>query len=835
MSEESSELIVQKGHSFPNNVDLGNLNILFVSLDNGNYFKAPSLEEFPTKSIFISKDFKIIDEQFKTGQLLRLLSWKESREDFKEGDHKHWALGNKVKPIEPSAFIPIYDGSIPDIPTGHVDIQNLPVNEPFFIKDSLDIYGPFTASLIQEDNKQKVSPYHTLILKNDPYSILKIKYNILEKEKIITPSIENSPYRYIISFRLLSKISKEDKIEIDFISDENLISLLSKSKIGKKTILSKKEAEKLKNGLVDASKKSPIKKTSRVDRFEKIIDQYLTETDIGEEIINNFFKDKKGQDFLNQYIEKKPELVNSANKIKQEIEIQEEELHKLKRQVKIQKESVDEERKTSSEQITKEKEKAKIEIEEIKKKSKQDIEKEQQEVMGKLLSKIIDEENKLKKLDTEIKDFYKIAEDIKDHDSLKDEVHFLKKSEEKLTRAVEQQSKLLSSQNLGEKITEVKTVIDILQGRSLNKNNDAYEFKAPEITKNIPDQAKKYIQTLVEYFEKDEHTISFEEITNLLITIQQSFLTVLSGLPGSGKTSSIMRLSSAHGLCPKNESKSDCFLNIPVARGWVSSRDFVGFNNSLKGIFQPAKTGVYQFLRQSEQEESQHFLRMILLDEANLSPIEHYWSEFLAMCDKEGRNRPLDTGIQGKQRYLKVAENIRFIATINNDNTTELLSPRLCDRAPIITMDNFFITSTSEDIASLALDGVISYEQLEKWFGLPSEEEDSTSLIIDNFIEKMKEIDLTLGTEIYVSRRKINAIAAYYQVANRYIDDNTLVIDFSISQYLLPLINGYGDNFKRRLEGLEEYAKVYNLKRTVILLKKILNSGEMYTDSYSFF
>ncbi len=147
-----------------------------------------------------------------------------------------------------------------------------------------------------------------------------------------------------------------------------------------------------------------------------------------------------------------------------------------------------------------------------------------------------------------------------------------------------------------------------MQGRSLDEGNEKYIFKAPQITTVIPDQATQYIQTIVEYFENDGHSITFEETTNLLINIQQSFLTVLSGLPGSGKTSSVMRLSAAHGLYPKNEIKSDCFLNIPVARGWVSSRDFVGFNNSLKGIFQPAKTGLYQFLRQSEQPEADKLL-----------------------------------------------------------------------------------------------------------------------------------------------------------------------------------------------------------------------------------
>jgi hypothetical protein len=295
-----------------------------------------------------------------------------------------------------------------------------------------------------------------------------------------------------------------------------------------------------------------------------------------------------------------------------------------------------------------------------------------------------------------------------------------------------------------------------------------------------------------------------------------------------------MRLSSAHGLYPKNETKSDCFLNVPVARGWVSSRDFVGFNNSLKGIFQPAKTGLYQFLRQSEQPEADKLLRMVLLDEANLSPIEHYWSEFLAMCDKEGRKRPLDTGIQGDKRFLKVANNIRFIATINNDNTTEPLSPRLCDRVPVITMDIPCIETTSQPFASLSLDGAIPYLQLEDWFGVSNESNLTTPPLIIDFCEKMKSSSKDLGAEIYVSYRKLNAMTEFYETAIKYIE-SFVAIDFAISQHALPLINGHGKDFRKRLESLEEMAKNNNLDRTTTLLQKILKSGDMYIDSYSFF
>ncbi|MCK5354771.1 MAG: hypothetical protein KAJ63_06600, partial [Methyloprofundus sp.] len=610
---------------------------------------------------------------------------------------------------------------------------------------------------------------------------------------------------------------------------------------------SKKEAEKLRQGIKDAIKEKKLNDdTSRVSRLIKILDKYLEKIDFGHSIINDYFDSEQGKIFLEGYFEKNKDNANSPTvlesaELKKAIELQEDKIITLKNQMLAQSRHLDDVKKEVTQEVEAAKKQAKSEIAEIQQKSKKDLEKEKQESLGELQSdiielesNIIELESKKDKINEEISSFYEERKDINNFRKVEEETKYLEVHADKLKEAVQTQQRLLSSPDLGGKMTEVKTVLDMLQGRSLDQDKENYPFIAPNITTTIPDQADQYIQTLVEFFDKEDHSITFEEVTNLLINIQQSFLTVLAGLPGTGKTSSVMRLSTAQYLCPKESSNSDCFLNVPVARGWVSSRDFVGFNNSLKGVFQPAKTGIYQFLRQSAQPESDKFLRMILLDEANLSPIEHYWSEFLAMCDKEGRSRPLDTGISGDNRHLEVKRNIRFIATINNDNTTEPLSPRLCDRVPVISMGSPSIENSSQQIASLSLDGAIEYDLLEQWFGIPVDNDFSTPSLIETFCEKMQEKEAGLGTEINISPRKKNAMTAYYEKAKDYID-STLAIDFALSQHALPLINGHGQDFRKRLESLESWAKSNNLMRTASLLQDILKAGEMYVDSYSFF
>ncbi len=850
MSTENRELIVRKQNELAN-PETGTVEILFVSSNNGMTIELPSVMEFPTKGIFISKHFETIKDQFRDGELFRLQKWndiEDSNSSYSTDDrhHHHWAYGSSAKSIEPLSLLPIYDGELPDLSTGYVDINNLPANKAFFIKNKGEIYGPFNADAKREDEKIKAYPYPQTVLSIPNNFVLKVRQSVLDNENMITPIMmgpdEQDEIQYIVSLRLLTSIQTETE-QIDFTSDEQLIAYFSKLKLGKQTILSKKETEKLKQGVADAIAKKALKEDGRVRRLREILDKYLEVSDVGDELINDYFDSEKGKSFLNGYIESKPNLVANASKeIQASIEEHEGRLHQLQNdiqnKIRVQRESVEAEKAKATHAIEEAKATAEKEINEIRNKSLIEVQREQQEVLGTLQTEVINLESKKEELESVIVKFYDEQDSIKQYEVLQENIRYLTVRDKELSKIVEGLTHSVNSPDFGAKAAEVKTILGLLQGRSLDEGNEQYLFKSPPITSVIPgqDQAAQYIQTIVEYFENDNYSITFEEITNLLINIQQSFLTVLSGLPGSGKTSSVTRLSAAHGLYPENKTKSDCFLNIPVARGWVSSRDFVGFNNSLKGLFQPAKTGLYQFLRQSEQPEADKLLRMVLLDEANLSPIEHYWSEFLAMCDKEGRNRPLDTGIQGDKRFLKVENNIRFIATINNDNTTEPLSPRLCDRVPVITMMDLDLRreSVSQPFASLSLDGGIPYLQLEEWFGISNDSNLITPPLIEEFCGKMKASGKDLGAEIYVSHRKINAMTEFYGKAIKYIEQS-IAIDFAISQHALPLINGHGKDFRKRLENLEEMAKNNNLERTGTLLQKILKSGDMYIDSYSFF
>lgn len=318
----------------------------------------------------------------------------------------------------------------------------------------------------------------------------------------------------------------------------------------------------------------------------------------------------------------------------------------------------------------------------------------------------------------------------------------------------------------------------------------------------------------------------------------QSFLTILSGLPGTGKTSTALRLADAMHLTNRNRTadSADGFLSISVGRGWVASRDLLGFYNSLKNVYQPSRTGFYQFLRSIEKSPDK-FLNLVLLDEANLSNIEHYWSDFLGMCDLYDKGNRLDLGIinDKESRYLPIPVTLRFIATINNDATTERLSPRLIDRAPIITLNHTYDDVNFEGASSEIFDGAVPYQQLQEAFCVTDEIDlDLQDLINLDQITELLASSSIKAAPIHVSNRKINAIKKYCCIAQE-LEYKHIPLDYAVSQHILPLINGYGAGFKDRLTKFEEKLDELNFTISRKILQSIIQKGDEFSDFYSFF
>lgn len=329
------------------------------------------------------------------------------------------------------------------------------------------------------------------------------------------------------------------------------------------------------------------------------------------------------------------------------------------------------------------------------------------------------------------------------------------------------------------------------------------------------------IDYIVNYV-KARREYSRNDIINIYISIAQNFITIFSGEPGTGKTSMCNIVAETLGLLQYGE-ELNRFVSVSVERGWSSKRDLIGYYNPLTRKYDKSNGKIYDALRVLDVErDKSEYPFIIMLDEANLSPIEYYWADFMRLTDRSSSN---DDYINiGAERELYVPETLKFVATINTDQTTETLSPRLIDRACIIKLPKVEPKYIVE--ASSATTEIITWDNFTKAFSKTAELNPITQ-------KGMKEIyKLFNDYGMSVSPRTQAGIKKYVMAAQEIMEDepNTLsrekALDFAVVQKLLPKINGYYSVYERFFDSLKQLCKEYNLSMTEDAVMKIIDAQE---------
>lgn len=388
---------------------------------------------------------------------------------------------------------------------------------------------------------------------------------------------------------------------------------------------------------------------------------------------------------------------------------------------------------------------------------------------------------------------------------------------------------------------------NILSGREINYNKDDETNKfidyqiSIEFDKSKFDKLKRYEEIksqIVNILSKNNRKFESHFIDNILISIHQNTLTLFAGLPGTGKTTLVRLLMNI--LSPQTRN-----LEISVSRGWTSQKDLIGFFNPLSKKFHSSSTNLYTILQQLNWEQNENkFLNSplcyILLDEANLSPMEHYWSVFYNLTDSYASNNRMLSINLGDTETIKYANNLRFIGTINYDQTTEELSPRVIDRANIIKMDN----NKSIDISvlnSLDIQNIeFSFRECIEIFGLIDFSNEQSNIVLDEEFEtRFNDIkDKFKELKIFISPRVEIAIKQYCKVAKSVMYEQNKPLDYCIAQRLLPLIKVQGNNAKQSLKDLKTMFDDNKYEISSSILKDIIQAGEegeIFQDNFNYF
>lgn len=334
---------------------------------------------------------------------------------------------------------------------------------------------------------------------------------------------------------------------------------------------------------------------------------------------------------------------------------------------------------------------------------------------------------------------------------------------------------------------------------------------------------------------KAHRDVSSNDIANYLICITQGFITTFAGEPGTGKTSLCNILAKALGLVANAPQRR--FIDISVERGWSSHKDFIGYYNPLSKKMERSNGEVFNAFELMDKEcdcdiaEIAPFV--ILLDEANLSPIEHYWAAFLRNCDfgsVSNRTIPL-----GGSKSFKLPDHLRFLATVNFDHTTEELSPRFLDRSWVIMLEPTRIDDeVDEDIENC--EDMISFAAMKAAFCIGKN--DVIDEAIQNKWNAVQKIFRDHSLQIMPRNQKM--VKNYCAVGCRCMERDTPAtkyapLDYAFSQKILPTINGNGENYRLLIEDLLKECTIQNMPISAKHLERMKRIAESNMGFYQFF
>lgn len=181
---------------------------------------------------------------------------------------------------------------------------------------------------------------------------------------------------------------------------------------------------------------------------------------------------------------------------------------------------------------------------------------------------------------------------------------------------------------------------------------------------------------------------SAHDLRCFLAGLAMSRLHLLQGVSGIGKTSLPRDFAAAIG--------ADCVV-VPVAAEWRSPQDLMGYYNPFERRFY--ESAFTRALYRAQQPMHENKLLLIVLDEMNLSHPEQYFSDVLHVLElvrstadeklvlelMTGRVDPAPRKLENGHK-LVIPDNVWFIGTANQDETTVTFADKTYDRAHIIEL-----------------------------------------------------------------------------------------------------------------------------------------------------
>ena len=286
-----------------------------------------------------------------------------------------------------------------------------------------------------------------------------------------------------------------------------------------------------------------------------------------------------------------------------------------------------------------------------------------------------------------------------------------------------------------------------------------------------------------------------ETIRILFASMATSKLIILEGISGTGKTS----MPYALGRFFKNPATI-----VSVQPSWHDRSELVGYYNDFTKRFTET-----EFLRAVYESGYRGDPQLIVLDEMNLARIEYYFAEFLSVMEMPNPTQwnidliasslPSDPAhiVDGK---LHIEQNIWFIGTANNDDSTFTITDKVYDRAMPIELNERADAFTCDPQPSCR----ITSAHLQAMFAKAKQEHP----ISEATLTKLDKLDGYLQTRFKLAfgnriiKQMYDFIPVYVACGGKELDG----MDYIVARKVLKKLESLNVTFVRdEIRGLIEY------------------------------
>jgi hypothetical protein len=264
-------------------------------------------------------------------------------------------------------------------------------------------------------------------------------------------------------------------------------------------------------------------------------------------------------------------------------------------------------------------------------------------------------------------------------------------------------------------------------------------------------------------------------------------------------------------------------LFVPVRSNWNDNSELLGYYNILEEKYYI--TPLLKFMLTAKEYPQKPFF--LILDEMNLSRVEHYFSDFLSclesrvlvngeLIQEKIQLHNISSYVDSNDDYfdivpnsIEIPSNFFVTGTVNIDETTYAFSPKVLDRANVIEFNEVDLNSYegADDGQSFVLKEFPQFKSSE--IAVAKNYIDSPELFkkcVNDLLRILKTYNLHFGYRV------INEMALFINNAMKFVGSEDEVIhqaiDVQISQKVLPKLNGAFGKLDEPLRKLISYMTI---------------------------